>query len=125
MDSFRNQPSKVTGKTDVIDRWIKKRLILFDSSLIVDKWNEYWAFLWFDVVEFDPYTDIMLLCNDEEDVAKTRQFAEHWMIKPADVIVRYSNVEELRKQYKIILAIAPERERRRYVAEYKCPFLGK
>lgn len=113
---MRNQPSKKTGKTDIIDRHIKGRCLIIDSRLLLIQNSMEIAMLIMDIAEISDYYDVLVLSKKgEEDYIKG--FLEHWGLK-GEVVVEYTRYDEILAKYKILgvftLAHQAEKMRRYY-----------
>lgn len=113
---MRNQPSKKTGKVDIIDRHIKGRCLIIDSRLLLIQNSMEISMLIMDIAEISDYYDVLVLAKKgEEDYIKG--FLQHWDLA-GKVVTEYTGYDQILEKYKILgvftLAAQAEKMRRYY-----------
>lgn len=120
---MRNLPSEKTGKIDQIDRHTKKRLIVFDSSLLLTQVSQNYSMLLIDLAELSDYFDVLVVCKPGE-VEYVKEFLHHWMLK-ADVKEHYTDYEEIINEYHIMFCFTTMANRENFKKYYRADCLSR
>ena len=120
---MRNQPSPKTGKTDIIDRHTKKRLIVIDSSLLLAQTSQNYTMLLIDLAEISDYFDVLVVGKPTE-VDYIKGFLDHWMLR-ANVRERYQDYQEIIKEYHIMFCFTTMRNREKFKQYYRVDCLSR
>lgn len=123
MNKMRNQPSPKTGKTDIVDRHTKKRLIIIDSSLLLTYAAQDYVMLIMDIAEISDYFDVMVTCREGE-MEYMKGFLEHWALV-ADVKEQFTDYDDLLEEYRILVCFTTKQHREEYKKYYRCDILSR
>ena len=113
---MRNQISPKTGKIDIIDRHTKGRTIIVDSDLLFNGVCQDYMMLLIDLAEISDYFDVIVTCK-AEDINKTEEFLDHWMLR-AEVKERYTDYKEILSKYRVLFCFVSSRNRDKYKEYY-------
>lgn len=116
MANMRNQVSPKTGKIDIIDRHTKGRTIIIDSDLLFNGVCQDYMMLLIDLAELSDYIDVIVTCKPE-DINKTEEFLDHWMLQ-AQVKERYTEYKEILAKYRILFCFVSARNQEKYKEYY-------
>lgn len=116
MANMRNQVSPKTGKIDIIDRHTKGRTIIIDSDLLFNGVCQDYMMLLIDLAELSDYIDVIVTCKPE-DINKTEEFLDHWMLQ-AKVKERYTEYKEILAKYRILFCFVSARNQEKYKDYY-------
>lgn len=116
MANMRNQISPKTGKIDIIDRHTKGRTIIVDSDLLFNGVCQDYMMLLIDLAEISDYFDVIVTCK-AEDINKTEEFLDHWMLR-AEVKERYTDYKEILSKYRVLFCFVSSRNRDKYKEYY-------
>lgn len=116
MANMRNQVSPKTGKIDIIDRHTKGRTIIIDSDLLFNGVCQDYMMLLIDLAELSDYIDVIVTCKPE-DINKTEEFLDHWMLQ-AQVKERYTEYKEILAKYRILFCFVSARNQEKYKDYY-------